>query len=136
MGLPFGFDTSDTPPKPPVRHGLVETFLIISGKNVLPAAPSPGPRVTFRPEVRHGAGPVGEAAADDVEAVDGLLADELADEELFELSPGVEPELEPQPPSSRAAAATTSTADEGFFTVASIEQNSRNSGVRRPVLGR
>src|SRR5436190_16243531 len=136
MGLPLGPATSDTPPKPPVRHGFVETFLIISGKNVLPAAPSPGPSVTFNPDVRQGPGPLGEAADDDVEGADGLPADELADEELFEPLSEVESELEPQPPSSRSAAPSTTTVDEGFFTVASIEQNRRNTGVRRPVLGR
>jgi hypothetical protein len=102
---------------------------------VLPAAPSPVPRLTFSAEVRHGAGPAGEDAADEDEELDdeGVAVDD--DEEPIAPSPAVESELEPQPPSSRVAA-SSATASEGFFTPPSIEQKERNTCVRRPVLGR
>ena len=116
----------------------METFFINSGKNVLPAAPSPGPRVILSPDVRQGAGPEGEA--EDVEDVADELDEEAAEElvaaELLDPPPAVESVSFPQPPSSRSAAASRTTVSEGFVTPASIEQNHRNTCVRRPVLGR
>jgi hypothetical protein len=94
-------------------------FFITSGKKVLPAAPSPAPRVTFSPAVRQGAGPVGEAADEDVEGDDGLVelpAEEVEAVEWPEPPPDVESDLLPQPPSSMTAERSTTAASEGFFT--------------------
>jgi hypothetical protein len=104
-----------------VRQAAIETFLTTSGKNVLPAAPSPDPRATLSPLVRHCGTPAGELEADDAddgEAEDdeGLPDAELAADEVLAPPLDADWDLLPQPPRSNTAAKTSATAGEGFFT--------------------
>jgi hypothetical protein len=116
----------------------VETFLIISGRNVLPAAPSPGPSETLRPDVRHGVGPAGEELLDDgLVCVVGLAGEELAELDPPDPSPELESDLEPHPVRSSASPPrSTPTVREVFVTLASIAAQDPDPCVEPPELGR
>ena len=113
-------------------------FVIRTGTNVLPAAPSAAPSVTVTSSIVHRAGAAGEAEDADEEAVDeeAVGAEEEADadvdaEELLSASDEASSVVEPQPASSVIPVASAAAASAVFFTLGVSRAPGRNGASRR-----
>jgi hypothetical protein len=133
--------TSDTPPKPPVRQGRPEVFVMRTGRNVLPAAPSAAPSVTFTSAIVHRAGTAGEAAdADDEDSAEADDDAEVGSEEEVDADDGAEELLsasddassvgDPQPASSVIPVASAAAASAVIFTPGVSRGTGRNAASR------
>ena len=130
-----------------MRQGRPEVFVIRTGTNVLPAAPSAAPSVTFTSSIVHRAGAAGEAEDAEEEAVDedsaeeDVGAEEEADadvgaDELLSASDEASSVVEPQPASSVIPVASAAAGECGLLHTGSIPSAWTEWGVAPRVLGK